>query len=314
MKAVIRLTKSQTNRLFAVHQTVSDSSSFSETPPSAFTSASASSWMTSTMSSMVITPTRRSRFIDDRHRDEIVALEHPRDFVALLRHRDPAAIDVHDVFELRRAFRAQERVEKDIAEEPVRRIDDEDLEEGLRQMLLVGVAHDVDRLARGPERRRGDEGRLHQAAGGILRIVERALQLNPIGRRQRLQNFGLIFRFEIFEDADGIVAFEFADAFGDGLVGQLREDLLADVVVHFGQRGEIELRAHHLDELRAQLRFERDEKQAEIGFVQASGQRAHQGRIARLDGGGHVTQKIWLDRAIFVVNRNRVACDTLQFR
>ena len=68
-------------------------------------------------------------------------------------------------------------------------------------MLLVGVAHDVDRLARRPERRRGDECRLHQAAGGILRIIERALQLDPIGRRQRLQNFGLILRFEIFQDA-----------------------------------------------------------------------------------------------------------------
>ena len=92
MKAVIRLTKSQTNRLFAVHHTVSESSSFSETPPSAFTSASASSWMTSTMSSIVITPTRRSRFVDDRNRDEIVALEQTRHLVALLRHRDPAAI------------------------------------------------------------------------------------------------------------------------------------------------------------------------------------------------------------------------------
>ena len=59
---------------------------------------------------------------------------------------------------------------------------------------------------------------------------------------------------------DGIVAFEFADAFGDGLVRQLREDFLADMVVHLGQRGEIELRAHHLDELGAQLRFERDEQ------------------------------------------------------
>jgi len=39
------------------------------------------------------------------------------------------------------------------------------------------------------------------------------LQLDPVGRRQRLQNFSLIFRFEIFQDADGIVAFEFADAF-----------------------------------------------------------------------------------------------------
>src|SRR5208283_1599192 len=54
-------------------------------------------------------------------------------------------------------------------------------------------------------------------------------------------------------------------------------------------------------------------RSSQIGFVQASGQRAHQGLIARLDGGGHVRQKIWLYRAVFIVNWNGVACDALQF-
>ena len=54
-------------------------------------------------------------------------------------------------------------------------------------------------------------------------------------------------------------------------------------------------------------------RSSEIGFVRSSGQRAYQGLIARLDGGGHVRQEIWLYRAVFIVNGNGVACYALQF-
>ncbi len=47
--------------------------------------------------------------------------------------------------------------------------------------------------------------------------------------------------------------------------------------------------------------------------MQASGQCAHQSLIARLDGGGHVRQEIWLYPAVFIINWNGVACDALQF-
>ena len=59
MKAVPRLTSSQKNRLLAVSQKLSDSSSSGLTPPSALISSEAASWMTSTISSMVMTPTSR---------------------------------------------------------------------------------------------------------------------------------------------------------------------------------------------------------------------------------------------------------------
>jgi hypothetical protein len=109
----------------------------------------------------------------------------------------------------------------------------------------------------------------------VLGIFERALQLDPLRWRQRLQNFGLIFRFEISEYADGIVALEVADTFGHGLFRQLRKDLLADIVVHFSERHEIECGTHHLDEFWAQFWFERRSEKAEIGLVQPPGAHAH---------------------------------------
>ncbi len=129
------------------------------------------------------------------------------------------------------------------------------------------------------------------------------MQLNPVRRRQGIQNFRLVLGFEVFQNADGVVALKITDAFGHGLVRQFREDLLADVIVHLGQRGEVEFRAHHFDELGPQLRFEGDDQKAEIRFVQAPGQCLQLCRIPRFDGDGHIVQEFRHDRAIFIVDR-----------
>jgi hypothetical protein len=90
--------------------------------------------------------------------------------------------------------------------------------------------------------------------------------LDQVGRRQRLRNFGLIFRFEVIENAGGVSAFGIAEAF-NCLVLKFREDLVAELAVRLGQRGAIELGSHHLDEPGAQLRFEQGSEQAEVGLV-----------------------------------------------
>ena len=125
--------------------------------------------------------------------------------------------------------------------------------------------------------------------------------MDQVGRRQRLQNFGLNFRFEVIENAGGVSAFGIAEAF-NCLVLKFREDLVAELAVRLGQRGAIELGSHHLDEPAAQLRFEQGSEQAEVGLVWARGERAHPGRVARLD------------RAVFIGNWRRVARDAFQFR
>ena len=60
----------------------------------------------------------------------------------------------------------------------VSRIDDIDVGECLRQVL--GLAHMVDDLAHRPEGRHRHEVRLHETAGGVLRIFEVALERGAI--------------------------------------------------------------------------------------------------------------------------------------
>ncbi len=65
------------------------------------------------------------------------------------------------------ALRPENPVQRDRALEPHRRIDDVDLVERIGQILAL--AHEIDRLPHRPERRHGDELRLHAPAGGVFR-------------------------------------------------------------------------------------------------------------------------------------------------
>ena len=81
----------------------------------------------------------------------------------------------------------------------------------------------------------------------------------------------------------GVVGIEIADALGDGLRRQLLEDFLADRVVDLGERREVELAAHQLDEARPQLGIERLDQVAGVGLVQLAGERLQRRGVAALD-------------------------------
>ena len=88
--------------------------------------------------------------------------------------------------------------------------------------------------------RHRDELGLHAPAGRIFRVVQAALQRDALGRRQLLEDLGLVVLRQVFEDVDRVVGIEVAHALGDGLGRQLLEDFLADRVVDLGQRREVE--------------------------------------------------------------------------
>ena len=136
------------------------------------------------------------------------------------------------------------------------------------------------RLPDGPDRRHRDELGLHAPAGGLFRVVEALRQRDALGRRQLLEDFGLLFLRQVFEDVDRVVGIELAHALGDGLGRQLFEDLLAHRVVDFGQRREVEVAAHQLDQLRPQLGIERLDQVAGVGLVQFADQRPQQAGVA----------------------------------
>ena len=177
-------------------------------------------------------------------------------------------------------------------------IDHVDFEEALGQVLGL-LAHVVDGLPDGPGRRHRDELGLHAPPGRLFRIVE-ARELGALGRRKLLEDFGLLFLGQVFQDVDGVVGIEIADALGDGLGRQLLEDFLAHRVVDFGQRREVEVLAHQLDELRPQIPVERLDQVAGVGFVQFADQRAQQAGVASFDRLGDLFEVLRADRTLVV--------------
>ena len=138
----------------------------------------------------------------------------------------------------------------------------------------------VDGLSHGPCRRHRDELGLHAPAGRVFRIAQAARQRDPLGRRQLLQNLGLLVLRQILEDGHRIVGIELAHAFGHGFGRQLFEDFLAHGVVDLGQRRKIEVVPHQLDQAGTQLRVERLDQIADVGLVQIADQFAQRCRVA----------------------------------
>ena len=147
---------------------------------------------------------------------------------------------------------------------------------------------------------------LHAPAGRILRIVEAARQRDPLGGRQLVQDFVLLLLRQVFEDGDCIVGIEIAHAFGDGFGRQFVEDFLADRIVDFGERREVEVRAHQLDQPRSQLRVERLDQIADIGLVQVADELTQQRRVGRANRLRHALDIILPQRSL--VRAQRIRC------
>ena len=137
----------------------------------------------------------------------------------------------------------------------------------------------------------------------ILGIVEAAGERDPFGRRQPVENLRPLLLRQIFEQVDRVVRIEFAHAFGDGGGRQFVEDLLADRIVDLDQGGEVEIRAHQLDQGRPELRIERLEQRADVGLVQRSDQLAQALDIGRGDGIGYAGDIVGTDVAVLVAQR-----------
>ena len=193
--------------------------------------------------------------------------------------------------------RPHQRVEEDRAQQVIARIDDENLEETVGQFLAIRLAQKIHYLAGGPEGRRRDQRRLHQTAGGILRIVERTAQDDPFLRGQRLENLGLLFRLQRLEDGDGVVAFQLAHALDERLDRQFFENVFTGGFTHLHERGKVEIRAHEFDEARARLVTQLFDQRADVGLVQIADEFMNPLRVAQRNGGLDLENEIGVDPA-----------------
>ncbi len=89
---------------------------------------------------------------------------------------------------------------------------------------------------------------------------------------------------EVLEDVDRVVGFELANAVDHRLGRQFLENLDADGLVELGERGEVEVTAEQLDQLRPVGGRQCLQQAGEVAFVQVGDKRLERLDIARLDG------------------------------
>ena len=186
----------------------------------------------------------------------------------------------------------------------LRAVDRIDFVEPVRQVRRV--AHVVDRLPHGPVRRHRDELGLHPPAGGIFRIIQAALERVALRWRQLFEDLLLVLLVEALEQFDGVVGFQFANAFRDRLRFEFLEDFLADGVVDLVQRREVEIRAGQFDQADAVVGLERLDQIAEIGLMQFGDDFAQECGIGGLDRARDFLDKFGANFAIFVAHRETV--------
>jgi hypothetical protein len=114
-------------------------------------------------------------------------------------------------------------------------------------------------------------------------MEQAACQGDALGRREPLENFGLLVLRQIREDGQGIVGIELAYAFRHLLGRQFCEDLFADDIFDLGQRREIEVLSHQPDQLGTQLGLERLDQIADVSLVQVAEEFAQRRGIFRRD-------------------------------
>ena len=185
--------------------------------------------------------------VDHRRRHQVVAAELAGDLGLIGGREHHRPLLVHDVFDLDVPLAAQQPRDIDRAQHLEGRIDDEQLGERLRQIIGRRIAHRVDDVADGPVGRGGDEIRLHQAAGGVFRIVEVALDRGAIHGRQPGKDLLLVGGVEILDEVGGVVGVERIDRARQQLVRQRLGELVADARIDLRQHLEIEARAERFD-------------------------------------------------------------------
>ena len=147
---------------------------------------------------------------------------------------------------------------------------------------VVVVAQPVDRLAHGEVLGHRRDLALHQAAGGLLGVGERALDGVAVAPLQRLQHRLLLGLVEILDQIDHVVGFEVPDRAGQRLGAERGDDLLAQALVELGEHLAVEIAAQGLDDPGAVLRADLLEHVSQVGGVERLRQRHQHRPIAPL--------------------------------
>ena len=186
----------------------------------------------------------------------------------------------------------------------MRIVDRVDFVKTLRQ--LRRVAHVVDRLSYGPVRRHRDEFGLHPPSGGIFRIFEAALERVALQRRQLFEDFLLVFLVHSLEQFDGVVGFQFANTLRDRLRLEFLEDFLADGIIDFVERREVEIGSRQFHKADTVVGIERPDQVAEVGFMEFADDLAQKYRIGGVNRVRDLLDEFGADVAVGIPHRETV--------
>ena len=236
--------------------------------------------------------------IHDGGRGKVVTLKSSRHLLLVGQNVDGMNVAIGNLLDLHAGLGAQQLVERHRADQMEGRVDDEDFEEALGKIGLL--ADVIEGLPHRPERRHRDAVRLHDAAGGIFRIIEASLDRRPLERRELREDLAAIFLVEILKKIDRLVGIELLQRFGDLVIRHRLKHLVAHILVELRERRRIEIGAEHVDERGSLIGMEELDKIGEIRGVQRQSDGTRLIRVARRDGGLDVVQKFGTKDALFV--------------
>ncbi len=139
----------------------------------------------------------------------------------------------------------------------------------IRQVCFF-APHEIDRLTNRPEIRNGHRFPPHQSPSGIFRITQPLFIQNPVFRRNRLQDFALVFLVQIFQEIDNVIGIQIPDDVCQHGIGQFIDNILADRFIDIGEDVGIQFIAQRMDDRQAVIR-----RQAFQQIRQVSGMQRH---------------------------------------
>src|SRR5690606_8649629 len=237
--------------------------------------------------------------VHDGGGQKVILLEFARRLLLVHGGGNGVARLMHHVLDLHRAFGAQDLIEIHRAKQLEGRVDDENLAEPVRQILVF--THVVDGLADRPERRHCDELRLHAPAGRLFRIVESPPQPDPLGEGELREDFVLILLVEVFQDVDGVVGIELLNRLRDLRVRQVIHDVEANRFVNLGQGAEIEVCAQQAHKLPPLLWQQGLKQIAQLRRMQGGDIALEGGSVALGNGCTDLREKRRTDHAVLVI-------------
>jgi len=152
-------------------------------------------------------------------------------------------------------------------------------------------------------RRHGDEFGLHPPAGGIFRIFQAALERIAFRLRKLFEDFLLVLLVEALQQLDRIVGLQFANALGNRLRLEFLKDFLADGIVDFVQRREVEIGAGEFHQPWPLVRIERFDQVAEVSLMEFGDNLAQKCGIAALNRPRDPRDEFGTDIAVLVAHR-----------